>query len=67
MEEGERSEKGDLGQDHNRLSGFADQLASCLLKETISESGGGEEGEQIWSIPCSRECHSHRHERGGCC
>jgi len=63
MEEGERREASDLGQEHNRLSGFADQLASCLLKETISEAGGVEEGEQIWSIPCSSECHSHRHDR----
>eukprot|EP00092_Neocalanus_flemingeri_P016817 GFUD01018192.1.p1 GENE.GFUD01018192.1~~GFUD01018192.1.p1 ORF type:complete len:582 (+),score=169.37 GFUD01018192.1:145-1890(+) len=64
MEEGERRESAHTAQDQNRLSGFADQLASCLLKETISEAGGGEEeGEQIWSIPCSSECHSHRHER----
>jgi len=60
MEEGERRES---GEEQSRLSGFAEQLASCLLKETISEAGGGEEGEQIWSIPCSSECHSHRHER----
>jgi len=60
MEEGERRE---CAPDHNRISGFADQLASCLLKETISEAGGGEQSEQIWSIPCSSECHSHRHER----
>ena len=65
MEEGERRDTSDLGPEHNRLSGFADELASCLLKETISEAGGGEEGEQIWSIPCSSECHSHRHDRGG--
>jgi len=76
MEEGERRELENFTsqEEHNivdqvkeepgnRLSGFADQLASCLLKETISEAGGVEGGDQIWSIPCSRECHSHRHER----
>jgi len=60
MEEGERRE---ATEEQTRLSGFADQLASSLLKETISEAGGGEEPEQIWSIPCSSECHSHRNER----
>ena len=76
MEEGERREVNDLvlqehnidqvqGEHSNRLSGFADQLATCLLKETISEAGGVDEGgDQIWSIPCSRECRSHKHERG---
>jgi len=58
MEEGERQDGRDTGRE--RLSGFAEQLASCLLKETISEAGTGE---QEWSIPCSRECHSHKHER----
>ena len=59
MEEGGRQDGRDTGRE--RLSGFAEQLASCLLKETISEAGTGE---QEWSIPCSRECHSHKHERG---
>jgi len=63
MEEGERRELFVLGQDQNRLSGFADQLASSLLKETISEAGNSKEKEQVWSIPCSSECYSHRHER----
>ena len=40
--------------DPERISGFAEELASCLLKETIAESGAGE---QEWSIPCSSECH----------
>ena len=42
------------------MTEFADHLASCLLKETIKESGeSGAGGEGDWSIPCSSECHQH--------
>merc|ERR1719474_1448183 len=47
------------------ITGFADQLASCLVKETIKESGTkiGDQ-EQEWSIPCSRICHKHSNDTG---
>ena len=44
------------------IVGYAAELASSLVKESIEESGR-EEGQ--WSIPCSKECHSDRHESVG--
>ena len=44
-----------------RLDGlicFADQLAAGLLKETLQESGGSGDTGEVWSIPCSSECHA---------
>ena len=46
------------------IAGYAAELASSLVKESIEESGR-EEGQ--WSIPCSKDCHSHRHETAGQC
>jgi len=43
------------------ISGFADQFASCLLKETIQDTEAG--GEQEWAIPCSSVCHQHNHAK----
>jgi len=49
----------------DELRGFADQLASCLVKETIKETGGKSgEQEQEWSIPCSSICHKHSNDSG---
>jgi len=39
------------------ISEFADDLASCLLKETIQEVGASGEQEGEWAIPCSSVCH----------
>ena len=46
------------------IAGYAAELASSLVKESIEESGR-EEGQ--WSIPCSKDCHSGRHETAGQC
>jgi len=48
------------------ISGFADQLASCVLQETIHKSGteaSEDKEDQDWSIPCSRVCHQHAEKR----
>lgn len=49
------------------IVGYAAELASSLVKESIEESGR-EEQEGQWSIPCSKDCHSDRHvETSGQC
>ena len=46
------------------ISEFADDLASCLLKETIQEVGASGEQEGEWAIPCSSVCHQRNHDKG---
>lgn len=41
---------------------FAARLVDGVLKDTILESTET----KIWSIPCSKECHNHEQEKGGC-
>lgn len=47
------------------VSGFADQLASSLVKETVQEAGAGAEGD--WSIPCSSVCHQTHASKSDSC
>jgi len=51
-------------QETDEIVGYAGELASSLVKESLEESGR-EEGQ--WSIPCSKDCHSDRHETGDQC
>jgi len=63
-EESQHKESEQQSKESVEINGFATELASSLVKESIEQSG---QEEREWSIQCSQDCHSHRHEAGVSC